>query len=205
MPASGDIVVRIGEAIAVLLETSEPDRQARDRNATAALRRLTGRADIRIERRPSGRPRLAPPYPELAISLARRGDLLLAGFSPVGRVGVDIEPVSTASAPDPARLARDHLSAAEALAVGALPVEAARLVFLRLWTAKEAALKLSGRGVFDGMRLPDLSAGLAALDGAGTVTAVVPGGGIVRIAIRLVQTAHGPHLCALAVSADGGG
>lgn len=204
MSASGEIVLRIGDAIAVLMETAERDRHGRDRAATAALRRLTRRADIAIERRQSGRPRLAPPYPELAVSLARRGHLLLVGFAPVGSVGVDIEPVSAGNVPDPARLARDHLAPAEATAVCALGNDAARLLFLTLWTAKEAALKLSGRGVFDGMRLPDLSAELPALGGADIITTALPGLGAVLVRVCRAETAHGPHLCALAVSAASG-
>ena len=84
----------------------------------------------------------------------KRGDLMLAAFSSVGAVGVDLE-IDTPDL-DPVRLASDHFAAAEAKAVALLEPARARDVFLRLWVAKEAALKVTGRGIHDGLGEPDL-------------------------------------------------
>lgn len=147
--------LRAGDAVAVLVRCGDVQADERDHIAAAALRILTGRGDIAIGRRPSGRPRLDPPYPELGVSMSRRGDLLLVGFSPTRAVGVDIEADSPGL--DPGTLAADHFSTAEAAAIAALRPEAARDAFLRAWVAKEAALKLTGRGIYDGVREPELA------------------------------------------------
>lgn len=173
-------------AMAVLLPLRSDDRHERDAIASAALRRATGRADITIARRPTGRPRLEPPYPELGVSIARRGGLAVVGFSASAEVGVDIEAIGSASPLDPRRLASDHFAAAEAAAIASLAPDAARSAFLMLWVAKEAALKTTGRGVFDGLDQPDLSASLDRLLGGDVVrvapSAALPSGLMVRAA-----------------------
>ena len=63
-----------------------------------------------------------------------------------GRVGVDIERVDRE--PPVGRLAPRWFSATEAAALAAMPTDAARLAFLRLWTAKEASCKATGTGIF---------------------------------------------------------
>ena len=63
-----------------------------------------------------------------------------------GRVGVDLERIDRE--PAVLRLAARYFAAEEAAALAALPAEAARLAFLRLWTAKEASCKATGTGIF---------------------------------------------------------
>jgi 4'-phosphopantetheinyl transferase len=130
----------------------------RDSALASALRRVAGRDDIVIERRPSGRPVLRAPLQSRGVSIARRDGLMVAGFSPRRAVGVDLEIESPALRLEPERLAADHFSAGEARAIAALPPAAAKALFLRLWTIKEAALKTTARGIVDGMASPDLSA-----------------------------------------------
>lgn len=156
-PAGGDgvVVLRAGDGLAVLARCGASVGAERDRIASRALNAAAGAWDIEIERRPSGRPRLAPPYPELGVSLSHRDGNLAAAFSATRNVGVDIEVDSPGI--DPVTLARDHFSSAEAARIRSLAPHEARDAFLRCWVAKEAALKLSGRGIFDGMREPDLS------------------------------------------------
>lgn len=165
------VTLSAGNALAVVLSLPVLDPLARDRAAEQALREETERTDIVIGRRPSGRPRLFPPYDELAISLARRKTVLVAGFAPTGRVGVDVEVSANLVRNDPVRLARDHFSPAEAAYLEELEPDRARDMFLRLWVAKEALLKCTGRGVFDGLADPDLSSELdAVLRGDGDFT-----------------------------------
>lgn len=204
-PGKAAAVLAIGPAVGVLVATAHAGRAERDEAVQSHLRALTGWGDISIERRPSGRPGLAPPYPELGISLSRREGLVLAGFSPDARVGVDLEPNSLGL--DPLALSRDHFAPAEARIIANLAassVSAARDAFLRLWVAKEAALKITGRGIYDGLGEPDC---------AGIFNTLLCGGAIAALpasarlpALRLyVRTHHANErliYCALAVEGE---
>lgn len=194
------LVLAVGDAMAVLVALSASDRQGRDEAAAAALRAATGRGDLAIGRRPSGRPCLSPPYPELGVSLARRGGLMLAAMSPTAAVGVDLEPGLADRGLDPVRLARDHFSRGEARAISELPPAAARDLFLRLWTAKEAVLKTTGRGVFDGVGEPDLADVLDRLRRCeAAFEARLSSGARLEVMVRSIQHAGaGPIHCALA-------
>lgn len=144
-------LLTIDDAIAIGL----PSCATTDSAATNALRQATGRADICISRRPSGRPRLEPPYAELGVSIAERGGFRVVAFSPTSRVGVDVE-VDDPSL-DATRLATYHFNREEAAWIASWPVAQRTDAFLRLWCVKEALLKITGRGVFDGVREPDLA------------------------------------------------
>lgn len=63
-----------------------------------------------------------------------------------GRVGVDIERLDRQ--PPVARLAPRWFAPDEARRLAAMPPDAARRAFLRLWTAKEASCKATGTGIF---------------------------------------------------------
>ncbi|MEZ5843196.1 MAG: 4'-phosphopantetheinyl transferase superfamily protein [Hyphomicrobiaceae bacterium] len=131
---------------------------ARIERATEWLQLASGRDDIHVVRRASGRPVLAPPHSELGTSMATSGGWLavVADISAGACIGVDIEFEDPSL--DPYTFARDHYAPAERAAVASLPEAAARRHVFRLWVAKEALLKLTGRGVFDGLDAPDLSA-----------------------------------------------
>ncbi|MDX2155667.1 MAG: 4'-phosphopantetheinyl transferase superfamily protein [Hyphomicrobiaceae bacterium] len=191
--------LHLGSAIAVLIHGAPSEAGARDALASTALRHATGRPDIAIGRRPSGRPSLAPPHCSLGVSLSRRRSLLLAGFSPERAVGVDLEIADEGTSVDYTRLSRDHFARDEAEICAALPVAGARDLFFRLWVAKEAVLKATGRGIVDGMHWPDL---------AGQVTALREGGAVIehlgsrRIAVATDRRCIAAGLsayCALAV------
>lgn len=62
------------------------------------------------------------------------------------RVGVDIERLDRQ--PPVARLAPRWFAPDEARQLAAMPPDAARRAFLRLWTAKEASCKATGTGIF---------------------------------------------------------
>ena len=76
-------------------------------------------------------------------------------------------------------------------------------MFLRLWVAKEAALKITGRGIYDGLAAPDLSGHIDVLGDDGAVlhlsaTATLPA---LRLATRRVAANDRPAIfCALAVA-----
>lgn len=194
-------VLAIGSAQAVLCVGAAPTPAARDREAQSVLRGKTGRPDITVCRRPSGRPRLEQPYPELGISLSHRGDLLLAAFSPTAEVGADLE-LDTPDL-DAHRLARDHYSPAEANAIARLQADAARDAFLRLWVIKEAALKVTGRGIHDGVREPECAHLLDMLSHDGAVISLPPGPSLPALQLatrRLLLPARPTLYCAMAVA-----
>jgi 4'-phosphopantetheinyl transferase len=195
------VVLRVGAGIAVLAHGIGEGRAEHDAVATRLLCAAAGRSDIHVTRRASGRPRLEPPLPELGVSLSWRGGLLLVGFDPRVPVGVDLEPATEADVIDPRRMANDHFSKAEAEALAGVPVAAARELFLRLWVAKEAALKLTGRGIVDGMDEPDLAGHLEAL-AAGDVIILAGSARLpaLQLAVARPQSrgATIAHYCALA-------
>ena len=196
-------IIAIEHAVAFLILTPPPTQSARDECASALLRCYTGDARIVIRRRPSGRPRLDPPYPQLGVAMSLRPGGMLIGFNPFGAVGVDIERADSVPASEVVRMARDHFSAAESKAVTSLDVDAACRLFLRIWVAKEAGLKLTGRGVFDGLAQPDLGSCLGAIASDGVVLAVPAGSHVpaLEIALRQVSLPGGAlAYCALAAS-----
>ena len=197
--ARSEVVLTVANAIAILVRPAPGGRHERDEAAEAALRRAAQRDDLSIRRRPTDRPVLGPPYHELGVSLSHRADLLLAAFAPDGAVGVDIE-IEDTSGLDPIAFATDHFSPKEAAALAAFDSATALEMCYRLWVAKEAALKVTGRGIFDGVDEPDLAGQLdlvrcdsasIRLDARGRLPAIaltvtgLPGGRISRSIARL--------------------
>lgn len=196
-------ILTSGDGVAMLVEPKP--REVRDAVISATLSRVCGRSDIVVMRRPSGRPRLLPPYPELGVSMSHRDDLTLVGFSPTRAVGVDVEIDVPAQTLDVARLARDHYAAAEAGRIAALPEAPARALFLSLWVGKEAMLKTIGRGTYDGLEQPDLARFAEAMLSTGPAQPVVcplADGGIV--VLRHDPDGARTVYSALAVAADAG-
>ncbi len=105
-------------------------------------------ATLRIERGEHGKPRLASAH-TLEFNLSHSGDALLLGVSRNLPLGVDLEAPRRVR---PVReLARRFFDPDEAAALTALPEAMQQGAFLRLWTAKEAALKAHGRGIGFGL------------------------------------------------------
>ncbi|MFE7057329.1 4'-phosphopantetheinyl transferase family protein [Streptomyces californicus] len=117
--------------------------------AAAALE--TDPAELDLAYRPGGRPYLRG-VRGVDVSLAHTGELVVAGLSRTGRIGVDAEPLTRSLSVD-VLLARactpDERAAVKTLGGigGAAGVTAA---LLRLWTLKEAYTKALGCG----LRLP---------------------------------------------------
>ena len=99
---------------------------------------------LRFARNPGGKPVLCEPAGVLHFSTASAGDWFLLGLSSAQELGVDVE--------SPARLNLSAglidlvCSANERAQLALLPEPDRSLAFLRLWTAKEAVLKLRGTG-----------------------------------------------------------
>lgn len=118
-----------------------------DRVLRAALAPAVGGAPeaLRFGREEKGRPfLLSPDPPDFNLSDTDGGTLV--ALCRRGRVGVDLERIDRE--PAVLRLAERYFSAAETAALAAMPADAARRAFLRLWTAKEASCKATGTGIF---------------------------------------------------------
>ena len=195
-------LLTIGTAAAFLADGIADNASARDTAATNILSRHAG-SPVIVQRRPSGRPCLLPPWPALSVSLSYRDGMLLIGFSPAQAVGVDIE------RDDPAlnvrQLAADHFSRDESAAFHALTDNDAQVLFLRLWTAKEAVLKATGRGIADGLIRPDFGRCLTTLchDGGIVHVNTDANDAQAQVSTRVIRTSEGQRLCtALAVLTD---
>lgn len=102
-------------------------------------------APLQLDREAKGRPFLRNPgAPDFNLSDTRGGTVLAVAGR--GRVGIDLE--RTDRAPPVARLAARWFAAEDAAALQALEAEPARRAFLQQWTAKEAACKATGTGIF---------------------------------------------------------
>ena len=127
-------------------------RRARiDRLLRTVLGRQLGESPdtLRFGREPRGRPFLlasaaTPAPPEFNLSDTRGGTVV--AVSTGLRVGIDMEREDRRVSHR--ALARRYFAAAEAEALEALEDAAARTTFLALWTAKEAACKATGTGIY---------------------------------------------------------
>jgi len=150
--AADDVV----EALADLLADGElvhanryrfADDRCRSIVARAAVRRLLGRyldADPRtltITAGEHGKPAL--PGREIEFNVSHSGDLVAIAFAKGAPIGIDVERRRRLN--DARALARRFFSAEEhAMVTAAADLEAA---FLTVWTAKEAIVKATGKGI----------------------------------------------------------
>ena len=118
-------------------------------------------ARVRIERGEHGKPRVADAT--LEFNLSHAGTALLLAVSRRIALGIDLESIQRKTRPA-VELARRFFAPAEAMALAALPQSLQQDTFLRLWCAKEAALKAHGHGIGFGLERIEF-----ALDAAGGV------------------------------------
>ncbi len=170
----GSVVARLER----LLDSEERERagafaraehRARFVAAHGAIRMIVGRElGVRPEvvswrRGEHGKPVLAEPGPRLSIS--RSGELAALALADTRRVGVDVQRLE--SGIDVVRMAERFYPAAEARFVAqAGPAEQVSR-FMRLWTRKEACVKVAGGLLFPGLRLSVHSSGEIIVSDAG--------------------------------------
>ncbi|MDG4785106.1 4'-phosphopantetheinyl transferase superfamily protein [Micromonospora sp. WMMD1102] len=103
-----------------------------------------GRTCLHCGHRDHGKPRfLARQAPEYSVS--HSGALVLVGYARTGRIGLDIEADDRRT--DLAGLIPRIASPAERRRLGRVPPPDLRRACLRLWTRKEAVVKLTGHGL----------------------------------------------------------
>jgi 4'-phosphopantetheinyl transferase len=96
-----------------------------------------------------GRPELAPPHDALRFSLSHCGPWLLFAVATGVQPGVDLE--ALAPRPNALRIAERYFDPDEAAELRALPEAQRQARFYRAWTAREAVLKATGRGLAFGL------------------------------------------------------
>ncbi|MFJ4279517.1 4'-phosphopantetheinyl transferase family protein [Streptomyces massasporeus] len=129
-----------------------PDPRARDRFAaarlvlkhTAAAALGTDAAELDLAYKIGGRPHLRG-LGQVDVGLSHTGELIVAGISRGGRIGVDAEPLSRTLSVDVMR--RRVCTPAERAALNALDGPRQTAALLRLWTLKEAYTKALGQGL----------------------------------------------------------
>lgn len=105
-----------------------------------------------------GRPHLDARHGRFDVNWSHSGEQLLVALGDGVRVGADLEFLRPR--PRAMVLARRFFTAAEAVALQALPEPDRETAFVRLWCAKEAVLKAHGRGIAFGLdRLEFVQAG----------------------------------------------
>jgi 4'-phosphopantetheinyl transferase len=97
---------------------------------------------------PTGKPVLEGPGATLHFNLAHSGSIVVVALCLGGPVGVDVERIRPV--PHLAGIARSYFTASERQWLESLTESARPEGFMRLWTAKEAAVKASGRGISAG-------------------------------------------------------
>ena len=95
---------------------------------------------------------------ELHFNVTHSGGLGLLAFTTVGEIGIDIEEVRYDLEALDIAMANFTENEAAMIAAARPPREQAE-VFLRFWTRKEAVLKADGCGIFDGLKMLDVSEG----------------------------------------------
>lgn len=136
----------------------QAEAQARFRLTRAGLRLLLGRylgcdpAALHFTANPHGKPRLEGIGEDqgLVFNVSHSGCLAVLAFAAARPLGVDLECCRPGR--DYRRLARSALTDTEQAAWRALPADCQALAFCRFWSAKEAFLKATGRGIALGLQ-----------------------------------------------------
>lgn len=118
-------------------------------------------AGLRFAFGPYGKPRLEGVGP--CFSASSSGSLFVVAIAHAGEVGVDVERVVPREELD--AMARDHFPRVVRARFAALGEGERLAAFYRIWTIEEAVAKLDGRGIADGMPVPDVAIAAMRADG----------------------------------------
>jgi phosphopantetheinyl transferase len=110
----------------------------------------------RFERTSFGKLVLGTGQPEIDFSISHAEETSCIAVSLQGRVGLDI---ARSAVPDWHSVAREFLSGTEFAMLNAALPEERQVLFLRLWTAKEAFAKLAGVGLAMSVPVNDCGVG----------------------------------------------
>jgi 4'-phosphopantetheinyl transferase len=152
---------------------------------------------IAFRRGEGGRPELADPDAELSFNISHTRGLVACAVARGAVVGVDAEPIR--HLPDVASLAARVMTRAERERLTALPAGRRSEAFLRVWTAKEAYAKATGKG----LSLPLPSVAIDAEQAPGAVLCARTGDPLPGVGLSW-HDAGPDHLLAIALIAPTG-
>jgi 4'-phosphopantetheinyl transferase len=109
----------------------------------ASLRYGVHPADVQIGFHEKGKPFFSD-FPDFRFNITHGGNIVAVAFCEDNEVGIDVE---AADRRVNLEIAERHFTAAEANYIRNTPPEQRPLAFLRLWTIKEAYLKMIGTGL----------------------------------------------------------
>jgi 4'-phosphopantetheinyl transferase len=100
--------------------------------------------EIKIAYHEQGKP-FFPDFPTLKYNISHGGDLIVVAFSETSEVGIDVESSHRKVNLD---IVKRYFTASESTFIDNLPQNRQSEYFIRLWTIKEAYLKMLGTGLF---------------------------------------------------------
>ncbi len=104
-----------------------------------------------FEKTDQGRPYLLN-HSQLDFNLTHNDRWLVMAVVETGKIGIDIESCDRQLNLAPTDIAQQFFDQQEADAIKHLPENEQSLAFLRLWTLKEATVKMTGQGIAKGLR-----------------------------------------------------
>jgi 4'-phosphopantetheinyl transferase len=176
-----DLPAPVLAGLELLLDDAEQSRAAATRRgehrrrfiaAHGIVRVIVGRhlavppGQLRWRHGPHGKPELALPRTSLQVSLSHSGELAALALCSGRPVGVDIQRLTVGV--DVTRMSERFYPPAEARFVAAAAEPAGQVSrFTRLWTRKEACVKVTGGRLLPGLKLPVRGNGMIAGDPGG--------------------------------------
>jgi 4'-phosphopantetheinyl transferase len=109
----------------------------------ASLRYNVHPADIRIDFHEKGKP-FFPDFPDFKFNISHGGNIIAVAFCNDHEVGIDVEAADRAVN---LTIAERYFTQSEATFLQKTPLQQRSHAFLRLWTIKEAYLKMIGTGL----------------------------------------------------------
>jgi len=137
----------------LLLPDAGPDRREAAARAALAAMLDVPEAELQLARTPQGKPVLRAPV-GASYSVSYRDGLMLLGACRGAEIGVDLEVVRDGL--PLLDVADTFFGEEEAAFLRAQPGPLRPICFYALWTAKEAVLKATGRGIAGGLQEPRL-------------------------------------------------
>jgi phosphopantetheine--protein transferase-like protein len=124
----------------------------------------------------------------LEFSITYSGDLVLFAFTAAGRIGVDVERIVPLKAMD--ELENWFMSDDEKkLSADLSPYERIE-TFYKLWTVKEAYLKMLGRGLIDDLNALNMVPALSGKESAWSLDVFSPMSGYLAALVKETMTAN---------------
>ena len=149
-PLQSSFMELLGERERLSVERTQKERDKIEKILGWAMCRMEASsrygvppAEIRIDFHEKGKP-FFPDFPDFKFNITHGGNLVAVAFCERHEVGIDVEAVNRKVNP---MIAERYFTPAEAEFLQKMPSQQRSHAFLRLWTVKEAYLKMTGDGL----------------------------------------------------------